>query len=268
MATTTRTDTSYSITLLRLHALEEVVKAVVTEMEALWDELAGLEPGGGSGDQQRIYKLTVGGAQSPVSADPQAPTVYDTADTSIHQSVWGYGSNVLSMLGDGTMMPIIDLIGSGAPESFYTSGSVFRATYGNADMYGAVVGAGSNGSIAGLLFGTSASRYSYAQQMQTSGKNFYNLTFGTAAQADSPSASRSMYSLIFGNTDFAASLSSTRSLFRLTFGNEDNPTSLGVRSIFGLALANNFNASTLVTEGKSLYEMIKLCEARLTSGGL
>ena len=246
MATTTRTDTTYSATLLRLHALEEYVQAEIAAVKA---QIAALEPGtgGGSGDQDRIYAITVGGAQSPVSGDPQATTIYDAAGTSIHTSVWGVSSEISALLQSNTIHPMISLIGYGAPEDFYTSGSsVFTSVFGDSDMYTAIVGtgAGTGGSIAGMLFGTGAS----AAYFQSTGKD--------------------LYSMIFGNDDNAAVIDSFSSIFSLVFGNEDNPASLGLRSIFGLAFQNDINAASLVTDGKSLWEMIKSCEARLSAGGL
>lgn len=77
-------------------------------MEGLWDELASLEPGGGgSGDQDRIYNLTVRGAQlGMIDDEPQGPSVYD--DVSMHQWLWGTASLVHSHLADAGMMPLVE----------------------------------------------------------------------------------------------------------------------------------------------------------------
>ena len=135
-------------------------------------------------------------------------------------------------------------------------------------MWQAIVGETGNGSIAASLFGTTFSSNTYAAHLRSTGKGIYPSIFGTISNADSLSASRSMYSLTFGNSDYASALSASNSMFRLTFGNEDNPASLGARSIFGLAFGNDYNAASLVAEGKSLWGMIKSCEARLSAGGL
>jgi len=88
MATTTRTDTSYSANLLRLHVLEEVVKNVLGQIAELKEKIG--EGGGGDpADLDRIYQITVGGSQSPASADPQGQTVYDIGEISIHSAVFG-----------------------------------------------------------------------------------------------------------------------------------------------------------------------------------
>ncbi len=153
MATTTRTDTSYSATLMRIHTLEEVVKAVQAEMEALWDELESLEPGGGSGDQDRIYNLTVGGAQvGGIDDVPQGPSIYD--DISMHKRLWGGTSLVHSHLADADMIPLVEqLCDPDAPyaSSFWTSGnSALGLILGsNADVYDAL----SDKDLARLLFG-------------------------------------------------------------------------------------------------------------------
>ena len=80
MATSTRTDTTYSATLLRLHALEEYNKAEIAAIKA---RLAELEKSGGGGDpvqRDRIYTITMAGSQSPASADPQGQGSWTTQD--------------------------------------------------------------------------------------------------------------------------------------------------------------------------------------------
>lgn len=155
MAFTTRNDTSYGATLMRIHTLEEVVKAVQAELEALWDELESLEPGGGSGDQDRIYNLTVRGAQvGMIDDEPQGPSVYE--DTSMHQFLWGTTSLVHSHLADGAagMTPLAEQVcDPDAPyaSAFWTDG---KSTLGlmlgsNADVYEAVA----TKDLARLLFG-------------------------------------------------------------------------------------------------------------------
>ncbi|MCZ7890458.1 hypothetical protein O9X99_02090 [Agrobacterium salinitolerans] len=157
MATTTVTDTSYSNTLLRIHTLEQVVKAVQAEIEALWDELEALEPGGGgSGDQDRIYNITVGGSQIDMIDDvPQAPSVYD--DISMHKRIWGTSTVVHGHLVDGAtgMHPLVEQICS--PDAAYASDfwtsseSVIGLLIGsNAEVYDALA---NDKDLARLLFG-------------------------------------------------------------------------------------------------------------------
>lgn len=181
MATTTRTDTSYSATLLRLHALEEYVKA---EIAAIKDAIADLEPGGGggSGDQDRIYNMTVKGAQVGMIDDvPQGPSIYD--NFSLHQCVWGVHPDthaaLAAMYTEGGMKPLIEKIASpwqnpgGLAQLFWTSNeSVMTLLVGNKpgsdEMYEAIVDAGS---ISNLAFGHEIN----AAAMVADGKNLYQM---------------------------------------------------------------------------------------------
>jgi hypothetical protein len=186
MATTTRNDTTYSSTLLRLHVLEEVMKAVRTEMEALWDALEDLEPGGGgSGDQDRIYNITVKGGQVGMIDDvPQGPSIYD--DFSMHQSIWGTHPDLFTALAamdiSGTatsMAPLAEKIASpwqnpgSLAMTFWTSGkSILTLLVGSnpsaTQMYDAIIDAGS---ISTLAFGNPTN----AASMVSSGDSLYEM---------------------------------------------------------------------------------------------
>ncbi|RVL87648.1 hypothetical protein CN140_01575 [Sinorhizobium meliloti] len=177
MATSTRTDTSYSGTLLRLHALEEYVQAEIAAIKAAIEDL---EPGGGSGDQDRIYNLTVRGAQvGGIDDVPQGPSIYDNNDLSLHKSVWGLDSGVRDNVANmfvGGMQPIIDLIGNPTttPPSFYISGSVIGATFG--DLYEYIIPTdGLSYSLAGLTYGTSSAQIT---DMIDNGRSFFSMTVG------------------------------------------------------------------------------------------
>ncbi|WP_027488935.1 hypothetical protein [Allorhizobium undicola] len=152
MATTTVTDTSYSATLLRIHTLEQVIKAALEELAELKDQIG--DGGGEPADLDRIYTITVGGSQSPASADPQAQTVYDVARTSLHSKVFGTSFDWMERLETNSVPPIVNLAFGGAPNEFYTSGrSTWSLTWSNGlGIYDAV--AGSSRSLSSLCFGS------------------------------------------------------------------------------------------------------------------
>lgn len=176
MATTTRTDTSYSATLLRLHALEEYVKA---ELAAIKAAIEDLEPGGGGGDLDRIFSMTVDGAQSPASADPQAPSIYD--DMSMHRAIWGDSTEIKSLM-VGTR-PLINFLAD--PDfalirpTFFTTQTMLNATFG--DLYEYIIPTDTAGySLAELTYGTNISAIN---KLIVDGRSFYDIAIGTGTNS-------------------------------------------------------------------------------------
>lgn len=151
MATTTVTDTTYSNTLLRIHTLEQVIKSALAELAELKEQVA--EGGGDPANLDRIYSITVGGAQSPASADPQGQTVYDLGGISIHSAVFGLSFDWMDRLEADDTPSMVDLAFAGAPPEFYTSlRSTWSLTWSNSlGIYDAV--SASSRSLSGLCFG-------------------------------------------------------------------------------------------------------------------